>query len=318
MTPNTVKVAAVQMESRPLQREHNLAKASQLAEAAAKQGAQLILFPELMPGGYLLTEEIWKTAEPFDGPSLQWLRKTAQCHSVYVGTTFLEREGNDFYNSFVLITPQGELAGRVRKSPPASVEAYFYRAGNDLHFFDTDLGRIGVTICYEGLLYEHLNTLHQANVDIVLQPASAPTPSVQFPISQRDADNFDTLIANGPQHYAKALGVPVIMANKAGKIETAMPGGLPELSSYFPGRSCIVDSNGTIKQQLNNETDALIVHTVKLDKRRKILKAPTCYKKRWAMNVPWYAFIWRLTQWQGERHYQRNEKRKLFNVRQSV
>lgn len=314
MTHKTVKVAAIQMESRPLQREHNLAKASTLAEDAATQGAQLILFPELMPGGYLLTEDIWQTAEPFHGPSLQWLKDTAQHHNVYIGTTFLEREGDDFYNSFVLVTPQGELADRVRKSPPASVEAYFYRAGDDLHFFDTDLGRIGVTICYEGLLYQHLNALYQAKVDIVLQPTSAPTPSVKFPISQRDADNFDKLIASGPQYYAKALGVPVVMANKAGPIKTNMPGGLPELISHFPGSSCIVDSDGNIKQQLCNESDAVIVHIITLDKQRKTLETPACYKKRWAMKVPWYAFIWRLTQWQGERHYQRNERRKLISV----
>lgn len=314
MTHKTITVAAIQMESFPLQREQNLAKASKLAQKAVEHGAQLILFPELMPGGYVLTEEIWQTAEPFDGPTLKWLKQTAKRHGVHIATTFLEQEGNDFYNSFVLITPQGKLAGRVRKSPPASVEAYFYRSGDDPHYFDTDLGRIGVTICYEGLLYQHLNALHHAKVDLVLQPASAPTPSISFPIRQRDADNFDKLIASAPQHYAQALGVPVIMANKAGSIKTAMPGGLPELDSHFPGSSCIVDSDGNVKQQLHNESDAVIVETITLDRERKTRETPVPYRKRWAMPVPWYAFIWRLTQWQGERHYQRNERRKLFDL----
>jgi N-carbamoylputrescine amidase len=44
----------------------------------------------------------------------------------------------------------------MRKSPPASLEACFYRAGEGSHVVETELGRIGVGICYENLLFERI------------------------------------------------------------------------------------------------------------------------------------------------------------------
>lgn len=65
--------------------------------------------------------------------------------------TFLEAEGEDFFNCFALSTPKGEIAGRVRKCPPASFEAYHYRAGDTSQVINTEIGRIGVGVCYENV-----------------------------------------------------------------------------------------------------------------------------------------------------------------------
>lgn len=306
----TLRVAAVQMECRVGERQDNLAKATKLIEQAVAQETQLVLLPELMPGGYLLTEMIWDTAEPFNGESVAWLKRMSQQHGIYLGTTFLEVEGEDFFNSFVLINPQGELIGRVRKSPPASVEAYFYRAGDDQHIIDTEIGRIGVAICYESLLYSHIKAFHDAGVDLVLQPASAPTPEAKFPLSEKDAYAFNEMLRDGPIHYAKTLGVPVVMANKVGELNTGMPGGMPEMNSRFPGFSSIVDSSAEVKAQMEGGNEGVIVESVRLDKQRKVTTAPPCFRKRWAVKVPWYAFIWRLTQWMGERDYIKNKCRR--------
>lgn len=283
MTTKTVRVAAVQMESVVAQRSVNLANAARFVAQAAARGAELVLLPELMPGGYVLTEAIWQTAEPF--------------------------EGAHFYNCFVLVDNHGEVAGRVRKSPPASVEAYFYRSGEDSHVFDTPLGRIGVAICYESLLYRHLQAFYEAKVDLVLQPASAPTPAAKFPLRQKDADAFDDLLEVGPQHYARALGVPVVMANKVGALRTKMPGGLPDLDTHFPGRSAIVDGNGEVKARLGAEESGVIVETIHLEPRNKTNTPPPRYGNRWALPVPWYSFIWLYTQWLGEHHYRKSKAR---------
>ncbi len=45
---------------------------------------------------------------------------------VQMDSHFLEVEGEDFYNTFALASPDGSVAGKVRKSPPASLEAFFY------------------------------------------------------------------------------------------------------------------------------------------------------------------------------------------------
>lgn len=282
----------------------NLEHAQAFVEQAAAEGAELVLLPELMPGGYLLTEDIWKTAETFGGASVSWLKRTAKRHGIYLGTSFVEADGHDFFNTFALATPQGKIAGRVRKSPPASVEAYFFRAGSDLHFIDTDIGRIGVGICYENLLHERISALHQAAVDLVIQPTAAGTPTPTFPLRRKDAAAFDCMLKGSTAFYAQALGVPVLMANRCGPLVTPMPGGLPAQDTRFPGLSAIADSDGTLKAQLGADEGVICAELV-LDPARKIKQPPRAYG-RWALPVPWYAFLWPLTQKLGERAYARH------------
>ena len=92
-----LKVAAIQMRCEPLRTMENLAHAERFIEQAASQGAELVLLPELMPGGYLLTEEIWSTAEPFNGTSVAWLKRVAKHYGIYLSMSFAEADGTDFY-----------------------------------------------------------------------------------------------------------------------------------------------------------------------------------------------------------------------------
>jgi N-carbamoylputrescine amidase len=209
MTAKHIVVAAVQMDCQVGRVDANLERATRFIEVATRRGAQLVLLPELMPSGYQLTEALWDCAEPFNGRTVDWLTSLARRLGIYLGTTFLEAAGEDFFNTFALATPDGTIAGRVRKSPPASLEAYFYRAGSDPHVIDTALGRIGVGICYENLLYTRLRDLHHASVDLVLQPAAAGRPK---PFIPGDLERFDRMVQGIARHYAKVLGVPAVMA----------------------------------------------------------------------------------------------------------
>jgi len=306
MKQRTLTVAAVQMHCEPCEIDRNLAHAESMVEKTAQLGAELVLLPELTPGGYILTETIWDVAEPVSGRSVTWLKNTARHLGIYLGMSYLEAEGRDFYNSFVLATPKGKIAGRVRKNPPASVEAYFYKAGSDKHVIKTDIGLIGVGICYENLLHESLCGLMEASVDLVLQPMSAGRPN---PILPGDTERFDRILRQGPPHYAGTLGVPVVMANKAGQLETDLPGWFPKLKGSFPGLSAIVDSDGSVRASLGEE-EGVIVANVHLDPERKRQEQPQHNGTRWALPVmPWYAFLWPLTQRMGEKAYAKNSRR---------
>jgi N-carbamoylputrescine amidase len=302
-----LKVASVQLHCEPLRTAENLAHAEELVTQAAAEGAELVVLPELMPGGYLLNEDIWKTAERIDGPSVDWLKQTAKRHAIHLCMSFAEADGADFFNTFVLATPQGTLAGRVRKSPPASVEAYFFRAGDDPHYLDTEIGRIGVGICYENLLHERLSALHRTSVDLVVQPTAAGTPTPTFPFRRKDSAAFDCMIRGSAAFYAQALGVPIVMANRCGPLVTSLPAGFPAQNSRFPGFSAVADSDGTLKAQLGAE-EGVVVADVVIDPARKVGQRPKAYG-RWALPVPWYAFIWPLTQKLGERAYAKHPSR---------
>ena len=300
------RVAAVQMDCAVGQSQRNRRRAAIYVEEAAECGAQLVLLPELMPGGYRLTEEIWQSAEVGDGPTVQWLKELGWRYGIYVGTSFLEADGDDFYNTFVLATPHGNVAGRVRKSPPASLEACFYRAGSGCHVIETDLGRIGVLICYENLLFARLFELYQQAPDLILQPMAAGRPR---PMRRGDLARFDAAILRCSPYYPRVLGTPVVMSDRCGKLDTPLPGGAPDLHSTFPGFSAIVDSDGTVKARLG-ETEGIAVADVRLDPvaRRRI--APRPYQEFWAFRLPWFAFIYPETQRQGEQMYAASAERR--------
>lgn len=306
MKATYMRVGAVQIDCQAGMVQQNLHHAADLVEAAVQQGAQLVLLPELMPSGYFLTEELWNCAEPWDGPTCSWLTSLAKSTGIYLGTSFLEADGEDFYNTFALATPTGEIAGKVRKSPPASLEAYFYRAGNTQHVIETEIGSIGVGICYENLLFERLNHLVQSSTDLVLQPSAAGRLK---PFKPGDIALFDRMVERMAPRYARALGVPVVFANRAGEIHTPLPGEHGYFDSDFPGLSQIVDSDVSICAKMGAE-EGVIVAEVQLDPSRKRNAKPRCYEKMWAMPMPWFAYIWPMTQKEGEKAYAIHDGRK--------
>ncbi len=307
MSSLTIKVAAIQFSADPGAIAGNLSRAELLVAQAAAQGARIILLPELTPGGYILTEAIWNTAETMQGYSVSWIKAVAKRLKVYLGMSFLEAEESDFYNSFVLAAPNGEIVGRVRKNPPASAEAYFFRAGNDEHFIDTDIGRIGVSICYEALLHERLVEHQRNGIDLLLIPMSAGTPTPTFPIRKQDCIVYDEMLRGLAAHHARALGVPVVMTNKCGPLMTAMPSGLPFQDTRFPGLSTIADAAGQVVFQLG-DTEGIAIADVELNPTRKTNSTPQAYG-RWALPVPWFSFLFPLTAFFGSRIYAKSKVR---------
>ncbi|MEJ2454075.1 MAG: carbon-nitrogen hydrolase family protein [Candidatus Thiodiazotropha sp.] len=301
-----LRVAAVQMNCQPGEVEQNLTHAQNMVVTAVEQGAELVLLPELMPGGFLMTEDIWNSADTIDGHFVSWLLSTARHNSIYLGCSFLEVEGEEFYNTFVLASPEGKLVGRVRKNPPASVESYFYKAGSDRHVIETELGRIGVGICYENLLYEQMCLLYHENIDLLLSPFAAGRPK---PFIPGDIKRFDDMIRNSRAIFTETLGVPVVMADRVGELDTDLPGMLPHLKSSFSGLSSIVDYDGTIKEELGGE-EGVIVADVQIGHSDERKSEPKRYGKMWGIPVPWYAFIWPMSQKWGEKSYADNSRRR--------
>ena len=302
----SLTAAAIQMNCDLGMASKNLSCAEAMVASAVPKGAQLVLLPELMPSGYTLSEIIWDYSEPISGRSVKWLLETAKQFQIYLGFSFLEADGEDFFNTFVLSNPKGELIGRVRKNPPSSVEAYFYRSGTDTHMIESDIGQIGVSICYENTLFDQMLFLYKNNVDLVLSPAAAGRPK---PIIPGDVERFEHMLINSRSVFYKTLGVPVIVANRVGPLETELPGILPYLKSSFPGLSSIVDYDGSVKAELKDE-EGVIVADIQVGHDSMRTSIPKLYGNMWGIPVPWYAFIWPLTQKWGEKSYESNTRRK--------
>lgn len=270
-----LKVGAVQSASVSRNIEENLAHAGELVEQAANAGAELVLLPELMPSGYIISKEMWSLAEPCNGTTVQWLRTTSQDLGLWLGTTFLEADGADFYNTFVLTRPDGTEAGRVRKQRLAGHETLFVReAAGGRHVIETAIGKIGVGICFEATLCFLMQQFYENEVDLVLLPTADPLTETEYN-GPPEAWTHD-LASETTQLYARSLGVPAILANHGGPWISPLPFFLPEQNSWYRGQTTIADSDGTIKSTLEQD-ESFIVAEITLDPARKTSAAPPCF-----------------------------------------
>ena len=254
----TLRIAIVQMH--PLDRDidGNLKRATKFSEQGTAQGAKLVLFPEFMATGSYLSFDTWDSAEPSNGKTVQWLKSTSRRLHIYLGAGFFEADGEDFYDTFVLTTPEGEEAGRVRKAVPAESEAYFFRGYQNPHVINTAIGRIGIGICAENYYCQLPTQLIKGSADLVLMPHSAPDMSGSGGLPQPPG----TRLASW---YAKKLGIPVAMVNKVGRSYKPPPN---EIKAFFPGLSAIVDSDGTVRHSMDDK-EGIAVADVVLDPARK-------------------------------------------------
>lgn len=99
----TLTVAALQLALGRSDEAENIAAVAALVEEAAKQGAQVILPPELFSGPYFCREEdeaLFALARPTaEHPSVIAMQALAKRLGVVIPTSFFERDGHHYYNS---------------------------------------------------------------------------------------------------------------------------------------------------------------------------------------------------------------------------
>jgi N-carbamoylputrescine amidase len=316
MNDRTLTVAAIQMESRNGDIAGNLARAGRWTDAAARQGAELVLLPELFSTGFEINANAWHSAEPQGGPTETWLAETARRHRCHIGGSYLEARDGDFYNTFALAAPDGSIAGRVRKAHPCSLEAYVFKAGDDAHVIDTALGRIGVAICYDGCLRATWDDILARDPDLVLMPLSAPTPMKTWFYGDRQIEAFHAAMRDSATASAAGLGIPVLLANKWGEWKTELPSLWPRQTSSFPGFSHIADSDGREVARMG-DGEGVIVAEVRLAPARKhlALSAESARYRPWIFKVPAEFKFFRWFEALGRRWYARHPERARLATR---
>lgn len=223
-------VASVQMEPAIGETAVNIARSIELVEQAAAQGARLVVLPELANTGYMFEsrEEAYALAEPVpEGPSSQAWIALAQRLGIYLVAGIAERAGGRLYNSALVAGPDGYL-GTYRKLHLWGDENLYFEAGDlGLPVFDTELGRIGVAICYDGWFPEVYRLLAVRGADIV----AVPTNWVPMPGQTRDGPVMAHALTMSGAH---SNGLTVVCADRVGT----------ERGQPFVGRSLIVGSQG--------------------------------------------------------------------------
>lgn len=146
----TVHVAAIQMHIAAGDPVANRRRMADLARRALDEGAQLALFPELAACGYDLPR-LDALAEPLDGETTAAMTDLAARYHAYLAWGMAERNGERFYNTLALAGPDGNLLARYRKTHliPLLREPDYFTPGDEVVVVPTDIGRIGLAICYD-------------------------------------------------------------------------------------------------------------------------------------------------------------------------
>lgn len=151
-----IRVAAVQLQCGP-DGDDNRARAAELVEAAAADGARLIVLPELFAS--LGTGRAMRAAaEPLEGPTVAWARELAGATGTWLlAGSFVEQHGDVLHNTSPLLSPTGELVAAYRKVHLFDVEVEgagqhesdVFAAGGELMVAQVDGLPMAMTTCYD-------------------------------------------------------------------------------------------------------------------------------------------------------------------------
>ncbi len=160
-------------------KEQNLRTIAVQAARARKRNADLLVFPELHLTGYTMQDEVYNLMEPIPGPSVGKVEKIAREHGVHIVFGMPEESSvkGVVHNTAVLVGPKG-LVGRYRKIylPTHTVfeERRYYRPGQEVPVFKTDLGTVGLTICYDLYFPELTRLLALEGAELIVCISASP------------------------------------------------------------------------------------------------------------------------------------------------
>lgn len=260
MSMRKVKVAATQM-SCSWNREEVLDKAEKLVRKAAAEGANIILLQELFETPYFCQKqkfEYFDLAKPLsENAAVKRFTEVAKELQVVLPISFYEKAGNTAFNTIAIIDADGTILGTYRKTHipdglPYAEKFYFTPGDTGFKVWKTRYADIGVGICWDQWFPEAARSMALLGAELLFYPTaigSEPTLNIDSKPHWQHA----------MQGHAAANIMPVIASNRIGT-ETD-----DESSMTFYGSSFIADQTGTIVEEADRETEAVLVHEFDLD-----------------------------------------------------
>jgi nitrilase len=235
-----------------------LRRFTDLLGRAAGQGAELVVFPEAFIGGYpkgvtfgatvgqrhaagrALFARYRASAIEVPGEVVDELGATVAAHRTHVIVGVIERRAGTLYCSALLFGPDGTLLGHHRKLVPTGIERLIWGSGDagDIIVVDTELGRIGMAICWENYMPLYRTALYQRGVQLYCAPT----------VDQRHSWTATM------RHIAVEGRCFVLSANQFAATDDFPDDFLAEVARHpteentalIQGGSCVVDPFGTL------------------------------------------------------------------------
>lgn len=187
---------------------------------------QMILFSELAPFGPLD-----QFAQPFPNQVIDQFCVDARRFGIWLipGSMFEKAPDGRIFNTSVVINPEGEIVARYSKMFPFRPYEAGISAGTEFCVFDVpDVGRFGLSICYDIWFPETTRQLTSQGVEVLLHPVLTGT-------TDRDAE---LAIARATAAQFQCYVIDVNGLGAGGN-----------------GRSCVVDPSATVLHQSAGQED---------------------------------------------------------------
>lgn len=265
-------------------KESNLARIKGYIRAAAKAGADLVVFPEMALNGYDNEMEVeWdqkmqvKTAETVPGPSSEAIAEVTKKYEVYAIFGMAERAtdgSRKVYNSACVCGPDGVI-GAYRKIHPALAESCWCTRGSEPFSFETPWGPIGVGICYDSYNFHELARYYAAmGCRLYCNPTA---------IGPGDRMEWKEYYTAGLKDIVSGCEIFVASSNLCGTAdydedEGGSYGNIKPLTSLFGGGSMILGPGiakkiHTFAGSVDNMEEEIVIATIDLSQAaRRIFK----------------------------------------------
>ena len=175
-----IKLALAQISSKREDKEANLQKITNLTFKAKEQEADIAIFPELCLSGYVVRDQFYELAETIPGPTVEKveaLAKETGVHIIFGMPELSEKTKATMFNTAVFVGPKGYI-GKYRKMylPTHSVfeEKRYFRPGYQTEAFQTEVGNIGLCICYDIFFPEVLRLTRLKGAQLIVCISASP------------------------------------------------------------------------------------------------------------------------------------------------
>jgi len=269
-----VIVAAIQMDNLD-DKKINLEKADHYIEKAASNGAKLVGLPEYF--NFIGPEDReFEAAESIPGPTTETLSKIARKRKIWLhGGSILEKvSGQDkLFNTCTFFNPDGEMIGKYRKihlfdvevkGGPSFKESRTKESGKEIVVLNTDIGKIGLSICYDMRFPEIYRIMALRGATVVFVPA-------------------EYTMFTGKDHWETVLRARAI-ENQCYVIAPAQIGIKPAYQTY--GRSLVIDPWGTVLAKAS-DIEACIFAEIDFEYLEKVRNQVPSLKNRKPTTYQW-------------------------------